>query len=136
MKNKFKETPIGDGLRRVAEVRAEYEAEIAKLRERIAQLEAEAKERDAQEPVAYFTIINNKPFGYLIDNPEWERQLGFSDGERSLYAAPMSAKEGYQLVPVTVTPAMAVVYLNEFDVYETAQEMHDAMLAASKGEEK
>ena len=200
--NKFKETPIGDGLRRVAEVRAEYEKELSSLRKRIAQLEADKAERDAQEPHHYWLqarddcreFMNSDELILCALNLSEVRDYNCDDSYvvTPFYAAPMSAKEGYQLdvdavmaqaqafasswalvgspfddgreidnaeamkeelrqmlltatkgeekeyqlVPVTVTEAMEVVYLNEFDVYETAQEMHDAMpVAVKKGGE-
>ncbi len=36
--------------------------------------------------------------------------------------------EGYALIPKNVSPAMGAIYTNEGCVYQTAQELHDALL--------
>jgi hypothetical protein len=38
---------------------------------------------------------------------------------------------GWQLVPVICTPGIESVYANDSGAYQTAQELHDAMLSAA-----
>lgn len=47
-----------------------------------------------------------------------------------------SVPAGWQLVPQRVTPQMEAVYSNDSGAYQTAQALHDAMLAAAPKSEK
>ncbi|ASL01780.1 hypothetical protein [Xanthomonas citri] len=49
----------------------------------------------------------------------------------ALSAAPQ-APEGWALVPVNVTPAIERVYANNSGAYQSAQELHGAMILAAK----
>jgi len=39
--------------------------------------------------------------------------------------------DGWQIVPITVTPEIEAVYANDSGAYQTAQELHYAMLQAA-----
>jgi hypothetical protein len=43
----------------------------------------------------------------------------------------MKAPDGWKLVPVICTPGIEAVYSNDTGAYQTAQELHDAMLSAA-----
>lgn len=52
--------------------------------------------------------------------------------DKPLYTHPAPATpEGWQLIPKLVTPEMEHVYSNDTGAYQSAQELHDAMLAAA-----
>jgi hypothetical protein len=52
------------------------------------------------------------------------------DKLRAMIEDSMKVPDGWKLVPVICTPGIESVYANDTGAYQTAQELHDAMLSA------
>lgn len=50
---------------------------------------------------------------------------------RAMIEDMLKIPDGWKLVPVICTPEIEAVYANDTGAYQTAQELHDAMLSAA-----
>lgn len=68
--------------------------------------------------------------GDIVDS-ENSQLINFAEAKlRSVGESSVSVSAGYKLVPLICTPEIEAVYGNDNGAYQTAQELHDAMLSA------
>jgi hypothetical protein len=83
------------------------------------------------EQVGEFAIIYSDIKENSIESKNIELIGAVVENLRAMIEDMIEVPDGWQLVPIICTPEIESVYSNDTGAYQTAQELHDAMLSIS-----